>query len=507
MPEKIKSIIAVKAIPSACCFLLLILCLLFQPVVCHAVSGHTVEDSTAAESNSNPEKRYYCQPTEIDVQDRIVRAGLLYDVAADAIVWEKNKNQACPIASLTKMMVALIAMEDIYAGKVDLDSTVRVTPEAAKMTGSKVYLKTGCCVSVEELLKAALISSGNDAAYLLAQYLGGGSEEAFVHRMNKRAAQLGMRNTYYSNPTGLPAPQSSDDNHASPADLLLLAKEMLKYEQLTEIASMSDAVITQDQKPIQLRNHNHLVSIYSDVDGFKTGFTQNAKFCLVATANKNDRRLVSIVLGVEDRNRRNQVVASMISRYYEALGMGGLERKNAYANNQHCVPKTISAVLTPKNAYAEDLDAQAGTYHQVKRGETIYKISKKYGCTVAELKAWNQLKSNSLHAGQQLAIHGNSPAENKAEIASDNLRATAYSDSEKNEDNSSINHKRHQLAALSQKANSHVIHFYTVRPGDTLWTISQKYEGISVHDIMKTNRIRKARDLKPGTTLKIVLNV
>jgi len=507
MPEKTKSIKSVSMFPCYCCFLLLILCFLFQAMPCHAWTNYYASaPEIAPESTSDPESIPVYHAPEINVRDRIVRAGLLYDVAADAIVWEKNKDESCPIASLTKMMVALLAMEDIYAGKADLDSTVRVTSQASKITGSKVYLKTGCCVSVEELLKAALISSGNDAAYLLGQYLGGGSIRNFVQRMNQRAVQLGMKNTYYSNPTGLPAYQSCYDNRSSPADLLILAKEMLKYEQLTEIAGTSDTVITQDKRPIKLRNHNRLVALYSDVDGFKTGFTQNAKFCLVATANKNDRRLISIVLGIDDRNRRNLLVANMISHYYEALGMGGLERKADYAKNQHGVQKSIASALSTKNAYADGFNGEAGVYHQVKKGETLYRISKTYGCTVAQLKAWNRLRGNRLHPGQQLAIHRNLPADNKVDTESVTLQASAY-DPAKSKQHLSDNNQQNHTSASSQKSSSHIIHFYTVRPGDTLWTISQKYEGVSVHDIMKTNRIRKARNLKPGITLKIVLDV
>jgi LysM repeat protein len=394
------------------------------------------------------------------------------------------------------MMVALIAMEDIFDGRVNLDTTVKVTPEAAKMTGSKVYLRTGCCVSVEELVKAALISSGNDAAYLLAQFLGG-SESAFVKRMNRRAAQLGMNDTFYSNSTGMPASQSDNDNRSSPSDLLILSKEMLKYEQLIEIAGMSNAVITQDQRPIKLRNHNGLVATYADVDGFKTGFTQNAKYCLVATSNKNNRRLVSIVLGVSDRHTRNQFVASSISRYYEALGLGGLDRKSDSAM-PYCVAKNnASEGARPKTATVAE--SNAGQYHRVKKGDTLFKIASRYGCAVSDLKLWNQIRGNRIQPGQQLAIYQTLPGgESGDDSDSESSQATAVYSNDKS---------KVSRTAASHPADSRIIHFYTVRPGDTLWTISQKYDGVSVKDIMKANQIRRAKTLKPGTTLKIVMDV
>jgi D-alanyl-D-alanine carboxypeptidase len=321
---------------------------------------------------------------------------------------------------------------------------------------------------VEELLKAALISSGNDASYLLAQFLGG-TEYAFVQRMNRRAAQLGMKHTFYSNSTGMPAPKSINDNRSSPSDLLILAREMLNYDQLLDMAGTSNTVITQDKRVIRLRNHNGLVATYSDVDGLKTGFTKNAKYCLVATANKSGRRLIAIALGVSDWKTRNQFVASTISRYYETLGIGGLEPKTMYAA-ANCNKKKSSSKSASKKAYVSGVNAGESGLHRVKKGETLHKISKKYGCSVAELKSWNLLRGSIINPGQQLIVRGDFQAD-------------------------------------SQTSRLRIISFYKVRPGDTLWNISQKYEGISVKDIMKVNQIRRARDLKAGTTLKIARHV
>ena len=438
-------------------FSLFFLCFIIYSMPCHAIS-----DKYFTESKTD---NHYCQPAEIDVNDRLVRAGLLYDISADAVVWEKNKDRTFPIASLTKMMVALIAMEDIFSGQVDMDTLVKVTRQASRIKGSKVHLRKGCRVSVEELLKAVLISSGNDASYLLAQFLGG-TEYAFVQRMNKRAAQLGMKDTFYSNATGMPAPKSVNENRSSPSDLLILAREMLNYDQLLDIAGTSNTVITQDKRVIKLRNHNGLVATYSDVDGLKTGFTKNAKYCLVATANKSGRRLIAIALGVSDWKTRNQFVASTISRYYETLGIGGLEPKTTRYAAANCNKKKSSSTSASKKAYVSGFNAGASGLQRVKKGETLFKISKKYGCSVAELKSWNRLRGSIINPGQQLIILGDFHAD-------------------------------------SQTSRLRIVSFYKVRPGDTLWNISQKYEGISVKDIMKVNQIRRPRDLKAGTTLKI----
>jgi D-alanyl-D-alanine carboxypeptidase len=467
------------------CFLLTVVCLIVFASPCQALSDRQPPESkiimdTAVSGNAD-----YCKPAVISLHDKSIRAGLLYDVSSGAVVWEKNRNHALPIASLTKMMVALITVEDIAAGKVFLDTIVKVTPEAAKMNGSKVYLRTGCCLSVEELLKAALISSGNDAAYLLAQFLGG-TESAFVNRMNKRAAQLGMKNTYYSNSTGMPARDSRNDNHSSPSDLLILSLEMLKYEDLLEIASMSKAVITQDNRTINLRNHNGLVATYDDVDGFKTGFTLNAKYCLVATANKSDRRLISIVLGASGRNVRNQFTATAISRYYEALGMGGLEPKTGFAVAQ-CIKKPPVSHVTKEKAEASN--SGTGRFHQVRRGDTLYTIANRYGCGIAELKAWNHIRGNRIDPGQKLAVYQGGAGKESGRLSAGK---------------SSVRVAKNAVA--KKKSASPTVHIYKVRRGDTLWKIAQKFDGITVKDIMKANRIRQVKTLKPGTTLKIVMN-
>ncbi len=485
MTEKKRCVTPAGALPPYLFWILLIVACVFAA----ASSSYADPDLNLPELNVDGNAVVSCtndsfQPVEISLNDKSIRAGLLYDVSSDSVVWGKNTNQAFPIASLTKMMVALIAIEDIFEGKVSLDTTVKVTAEAARMKGSKVYLRTGCCLSVEELLKAAMIASGNDAAYLLAQFLGG-TESVFVMRMNRRASQLGMKDTVYSNATGMPARDSRNDNRSSPSDLLLLSREMLKYNDLLEIAGMSDAIITQDQRPIKLRNHNVLVATFDDVDGFKTGFTVRAKYCLVATANKNDRRLISIVLGAASRNVRNQFTANSISRYYEALGMGRLELKTGFALAR-CIDKTS---VSDTAETTTDSGAGVARMYQVKRGDTLYQIATRYGCKVTELKAWNQIRGNRIDPGQKLAIYQtNQGSENgQSPARKSSVRIACKSVDEKN-------------------SGSSVIHLYTVRRGDTLWKIARKFEGVSVKDIMKTNRIKRAKALKPGTTLKIMMD-
>jgi D-alanyl-D-alanine carboxypeptidase (penicillin-binding protein 5/6) len=411
----------------------------------------------AVRSGYNPENMATPSEKTINIYADIVRAGLLYDIFSETVIWEKNMHESYPIASLTKMMVALLVMEDINSGKITWDTMVQVTAESTRTGGFTVSLKEGRVLTIEHLLKAAMISSGNDAAYLLAQFIGG-TEKNFVNRMNSRAKQLGMNSTRFSNASGMPAPNRINDNRSSPSDLLILCKEMLKHEKLMHIAGKSEASILQGDEIIQLRNHNRLVAAFDEVDGLKTGYTRNAKFCLAATANKNNRRVISIALGIDSADLRNQFVGNMLSQYYNAHGMGTLELRPglpiAYAQGNGLPGHLVPAV------------------HQVRKGDTLYSIAKNYGCTIAQLKSWNRLKGHTIIAGQQLKI--NRP--------------------------SLIIH-----VAAAHSTGSSVI-YYTVKPGDTLWRISQKYEGISVQKLMQINGIKRASELKAGETIKIILD-
>lgn len=405
----------------------------------------------------NPENMTPPAEKIINVYTDIVRAGLLYDLVSETVIWEKNMHDSYPIASLTKMMVALLAVEDINSGKIRWDTMVEVTPESTRTGGFTVSLKKGLVISVENLLKAAMISSGNDAAYLLAQFMGG-TEKNFVKRMNSHAKQLGMNSTRFSNASGMPAPNSINDNRSSPSDLLTLCRELLKHEELMHIAGKSEESILQGDEIIQLKNHNRLVAAFDEVDGLKTGYTRNAKFCLAATANKNQRRVISIALGIDSADLRNQFVGNLLSQYYSAHGMGSLQLRPgtpiAYAQGSSLAGHLVPAL------------------HQVQKGDTLSRIAKNYGCSIAQLKSWNRLKGYTIIAGQELKI----------------------------------NRPSRTIHVFAGQPNGKSIIYYTVKPGDTLWQISQKYDGISVQKLMQVNGIKRARELKAGETIKIVLD-
>ena len=260
----------------------------------------------------------------IEIDAKYAQEGLMYDQAENKVIWVKGLNNKHDIASLSKMMTVLLVIESINEGKYGWDSLIRVPKEATEVGGSSVYLKEGENFPVRDLVKASMIASGNDAAYTLA-FITAGSEKQFVKIMNWKAATLGMDSTYFSNATGMPAYRGEKDNYSTPHDLLLLANELLKHKEVLQYTAECEDCINHGADKYPFKNHNSLVIHYKkDVDGLKTGFTKNAGFCLVATANRAEHRIISIVLGVPSSSTRDNMVADMMSNYYSSIGLGKL---------------------------------------------------------------------------------------------------------------------------------------------------------------------------------------
>lgn len=263
--------------------------------------------------------------SSLGYNERYMRSGLIYDLNTNTVVWEKQMKTQVPIASLTKMMVALLTIEDIKAGIISWNTPVKVTKEASLITDSRVDLKEGKVLTVEELFEATMIRSANDAAFLLAQW-GCGSEQYFVERMNEKAKELGMKNTRYWNSNGLPGRfMGNPDNYSTAEDLLILAREALKYPEYIEIAGREEETIHNGYTQLKYDNRNKLVKYYkNEIDGLKTGYTKNAKTCIVATSKRCDHRVISIVLGVESSTTRNDIAVNLFNNYYTRIGLGVL---------------------------------------------------------------------------------------------------------------------------------------------------------------------------------------
>ncbi|MGN0753001.1 MAG: D-alanyl-D-alanine carboxypeptidase family protein [Aristaeellaceae bacterium] len=220
-------------------------------------------------------------------------SAILAETATGAVIFEKNADERREVASITKLMTALLVLEALDRGDVQLTDQVQVSRNAAAMKGSQALLDANAVYSLEDLLRTTIMASANDSAVALSEYLCG-SEEAFVARMNARAQELGMINTNYVNCTGYP----QDGQYTTARDVCALCCEVAKHPLYTTYSSVwIDKLTHPGGRVTDLTNTNRLVRFYQGCDGFKTGSTDAAKYCLAATAEKNGMRLVAIVLG------------------------------------------------------------------------------------------------------------------------------------------------------------------------------------------------------------------
>jgi D-alanyl-D-alanine carboxypeptidase (penicillin-binding protein 5/6) len=225
-------------------------------------------------------------------------SAILIEAETGKVLFEKEPHLPLPPASMVKMMTALIVMEKVRDGVIKLSDVVTVSRWAAKMGGSQVYLKEGEKMPVEELLKATMIHSANDATAALAEYVGGYAS-AFVNLMNDRAAQLGLKDTHFHSVHGLPPDPGQEDDLMSVTDLATLGKEVMKFPELAEWAATSQTPF-RDGK-FTLVNPNHLLKTYPGADGIKTGFHNKAGFCVTGSAKQGDLRLIVVIMGTPTR--------------------------------------------------------------------------------------------------------------------------------------------------------------------------------------------------------------
>ena len=235
-------------------------------------------------------------------------AAILAETATGTIIFEKNADERREVASITKLMTALLVMEAIDRGDVQLNDSVQVSQNAAAMKGSQALLDANATYSLEDLLRTTIMASANDSAVALSEYLCG-SEEAFVARMNARAGDLGMTNTHYVNCTGYP----QEGQYTTARDVCTLCCEVAKHPLYTKYSSVwIDKLNHPGGRVTDLTNTNRLVRFYQGCDGFKTGSTDAAKYCLAATAEKNGMRLVAIVLGTPVSQTRFDEARAML---------------------------------------------------------------------------------------------------------------------------------------------------------------------------------------------------
>ena len=238
-------------------------------------------------------------------------SAVLMDLATGTVLYETNSHERLAPASVTKVMTLLLIMEAVDSGKISWQDTVTASEAAAAKGGSQVYLKVGETMSVEEMVKSITVSSANDCACAMAEFLAG-SEAGFVEKMNARAKELGMEDTHFVNCTGLDDEPSAAEHLTSAYDIALMSRELLLHH--PDIKKFTTIWMdTVRNGAFGLANTNKLVRFYEGTTGLKTGSTDAAGYCMSATAERDGMELIAVILKSSTRDIRNEAAKSLLS--------------------------------------------------------------------------------------------------------------------------------------------------------------------------------------------------
>lgn len=240
-------------------------------------------------------------------------SGIIMEASTGKVLFEKEADTPKAPASMTKIMTMLLIMEAIDDGRLSMDDQVNISKNASGMGGSQAYLEENTTSKVSTLLTAIAIGSANDASVAMAEKIGG-TEENFVNMMNKRAKELGAENTTFKNPHGL-----DEEGHLTTArDLAIIARELItKHEEILKLTSTYETTITHaNGKSLWLVNTNKLIKFYNGLDGLKTGFTDNAGYCLTGSMKRNDMRLITVTMKAPTKEDRNTDTINMMEYAY-----------------------------------------------------------------------------------------------------------------------------------------------------------------------------------------------
>lgn len=252
------------------------------------------------------------------------KSAILMEYSTGKILYEKNSNERLAPASMTKVMTMLLTMEAIDDGKISMDSVVTISENAAKMGGSQMFLEANSNIKLQELIKGLSIASANDAAVALAETIGG-SQENFVKMMNDKANELGLKNTSFQNPHGLDA----EGHYTTANDMAVMAKELIKHSDILKYTSTyEDYFNKSDGTRTWLVNTNKLVRFYKGVDGLKTGFTDNALYCLTATAKKNNIRFITVLMGEPSSDLRSKETTELLNYAFNTYKLNNIIDEN-----------------------------------------------------------------------------------------------------------------------------------------------------------------------------------
>lgn len=232
-------------------------------------------------------------------------SAILMEASTGKILFEKNAHEQRPCASVTKVMTLLLVFEAIESGKLSYDTTITTSAHASSMGGSDIWLEEGETMSADDMIKATVVASANDAAVALAEHISG-SEDAFIEAMNKRAKELGMKDTVFKNCNGL-----DEEGHVTSAyDVAVMSRELTKHEKVFEYTSIWLDTLRNGET--QIVNTNKLLKTYNGITGLKTGTTDDAGCCMSATATRGEVSLVAVVLGCDTGKQRFSDSAALL---------------------------------------------------------------------------------------------------------------------------------------------------------------------------------------------------
>ncbi len=298
----------------------LTLALVLIPFLFHAAyagqgsgtSKPAAASSVKLASTAKAEPRPPAAPAAVAMPKAPFEAYAVADAENGLVLEGLNMHLKWPQASLTKLMLACVVMDQLERGDLSLSDRVAVSKKAEGMGGSQVYLKAGETFTLEELMQAALIESANDAAYAIAEHAAG-SAAAFAELMNRKAHALGMVDTAFYGVNGLPPRRGGHDNITTCNDMVRLAREALRHPKI--LAWTSTEQTTFRDGTLVISNKNKLVGRLAEVDGLKTGYTRKAGFNIVATGANGERRLIVVVLGSPESKLRDRFAAEKFREY------------------------------------------------------------------------------------------------------------------------------------------------------------------------------------------------
>lgn len=269
----------------------------------------------------------FAQDNNASNLDLLANNAIIMEAETGKILYSKNETEQKAPASVTKIMTMLLTLEQIDKGKLSFDDIITASEHAKEMGGTQINLDVGEKMSVYDLLMSVAVASANDSAMALAEHIGG-SESGFVNMMNNKAKELGMENTNFVNPHGLPV-----DNHLTCAkDIAIMTRELLKYEKTEEFIGTKIYPIREGENEYKMRNTNNLLWSYQGCVGGKTGYTQDAGYCMSVVAKRDGMTIIAVVMGEKTSKDRTADLEKMLDHAFMTYDLYEIDLENIKKN-------------------------------------------------------------------------------------------------------------------------------------------------------------------------------